>query len=400
MTPSPPPADDRPPLRPETLAVHGGRSADGGALAPVLWSTSTFSQRDLDESLRQATRPQEANFYSRHGNPTVAAFQEAVAGLEGAEAAQAFASGMGAISSVVLALCSQGSHVVAQTQLYTATSQLLRAVCPRFGIEVTFVDAVDPDAWRAAVRPGTMVVFAETPTNPCLQLVDLDALGAIPGPIKVVDSTFGGPLVQRRSTTASTWSCTRPPRASRATTTPPSGWWPGRPSWCSGCGATTPCTVPSPSPFDALNGLRGLRTLGVRVRQQAETAERLALLLEEHPDVEAVNYPGLDSHPQRAVAKRQMAHGGTIVSFVVRGGIAAGRRFAEGCRLARLAPSLGGPETLVTHPASTTAAGLTPDERRAMGIPEGLVRVSVGLEHPDDVLADVTHALRVAAAGA
>jgi len=389
------PADSSgPEYRIETRAILAGRSANEGSLAAPLWATSTFETATVDDSRRLATTLRPARFYSRYGNPTVRAFEEAVADLEGAPAAQAFASGMGAVSSVVLGLCSAGDHVVVQRELYSSTSLLFAGVCPRLGIEVSFVAASDAGAMAAAVIPGrTVLVFVETPANPGMQLVDLDALGSIQGPLRVVDSTFAGPLVQRplehgcdlvvHSATKGLAGHNDATIGVVAGAEDLIGWiW----NYHTVHGAVA-------SPYDALNALRGLRTLPVRVRQQQETAERVAHFLEEHPAVERVLYPGLDSHPQRDLAKRQMAHGGGMLSFEVVGGWDAARRFAESVSLARLATSLGGPETLVTHPASSTAANLTPEERSTMGIGDGLMRLSIGLEHPDDVVADIAAAL-------
>jgi cystathionine beta-lyase/cystathionine gamma-synthase len=385
---------DRPPQHPETTALTAGRSANGPSLATPLWGTTTFEPEDVQSSLRLATTPRAANFYSRHGNPTVRAFEEAVAGLEGAEGAQAFGSGMGAISATVLAICSTGSHVVAARQLYSATTTLFAAVCPRFGIEVTFVDGTDPDAIAAAVEPGrTGLLFVETPANPLLELVDLEAVGRIVGPIKVVDSTFGGPLVQRPlelGVDLVIHSATKSLAGHNDATLGVVAGAEELLQWIWGY-ATIHGAVASP--FDALNAVRGIRTLGVRVRQHCETAQRLAEVLEEHPAVERVFYPGLESHPQRELAKRQMAMGGQVLSVEVAGGWEGGARFVEGLRLAHLATSLGGPETLVAHAASSFAATVPAEERRALGIGDGLVRVSVGLEHPDDLVADVLAAL-------
>ncbi len=384
----------------ETRAIVAGRGQNGTSLVAPLWPSSTFETPTVAESLRLATSLRPTAFYSRYGNPTVRAFEEAVAELEGAESAQAFASGMGAISSVVLALCSQGDHVVAQRQLYSSTSLLFEGICPRFGIEVTSVDATDAEALVAAVIPGrTVLVFVETPANPGMQLVDLDVLGSITGPLRVVDSTFAGPLVQRPLEHgcdlvlhSATKGLAGHNDATLGVIAGPEdlvGWiW----NYHTVHGAVA-------SPYDAHNALRGLRTLPVRVRQQAETAQRVADFLEGHPAVLQVRYPGLDSHPQRSLAQRQMAHGGSMLSFDLVGGWEAGRCFVEAVSLAHLATSLGGPETLVTHPASTTAANLTPEERAAMGIGDGLVRLSVGLEHPDDVLADIGAALGRVAQG-
>ncbi|MGK2957415.1 MAG: trans-sulfuration enzyme family protein [Acidimicrobiales bacterium] len=378
----------------ETQAIVAGRSANGRSLSTPLWATTTYETASIEEGLRLATTPRVTEFYSRYGNPTVRAFEEAIAALEGAEAAQAFASGMGATSSSVLAMCSQGDHIVAQSQLYSATSLLFQMVCPRFGIDVTYVDATDSQGFAAAVQPGrTRLIFVETPANPIMQIVDLEAVGAIPGPIKVVDSTFAGPLIQRpleygfdlvlHSATKSLAGHNDATLGVVAGASDLIQWiW----SYHTIHGAVA-------SPFDALNGLRGIRTLGVRIRQQSESALLLAEALEGHDGVTRVNYPGLESHPQRDLAKRQMALGGGMLSFDLAGGLEAGRHFVESLRLAHVATSLGGTETLVTHPTSTTAANLPPEDREMMGIGDGLIRVSVGLEHPDDIIADVLQAL-------
>jgi cystathionine beta-lyase/cystathionine gamma-synthase len=389
-----PPEPDLPPRRLETRAILAGRQANGKSLATPLWATSTFEMDSVEESLRLATTPRVDAFYSRYGNPTVRAFEDAVAELEGAEAAQAFASGMGAVSSVVLALCSQGDHIVAQRQLFSSTSLLFLGVCPRFGIDVTLVDGTDSAAIAAAVVPGkTVMVLVETPANPVLQLVDLDAVGAIKGPLKVVDSTFAGPYIQRpleHGADLVLHSATKGMAGHNDATLGVIAGANDLIEWIWNYHTIHGATA---SPFDALNGLRGIRTLGIRVRQQSATAQRLAEFLEQHPAVHCVNYPGLDSHPQRELAKRQMALGGGLLSFDVAGGWEGGRRFAEALEIAHLAPSLGGPETLVTHPASMTAANISPGERAGMGIGDGLVRMSIGLEHPDDVVADVARAL-------
>ena len=392
------PGDPVPGYRIETRAILAGRGDNEGSLAAPLWATSTFETATMEESLQLATSLRPTRFYSRYGNPTVRAFEEAVAELEGAPAAQAFASGMGAVSSVVLALCSAGSHVVAQRQLYSSTSLLFAGVCPRLGIDVSFVDGTDTEALAAAVIPGrTVLIFVETPANPGMQLVDLDALGSISGPLRVVDSTFAGPLVQRpleHGCDLVIHSATKGLAGHNDATIGVVAGAEDLIQWIWNYHTVHGAIA---SPYDALNALRGLRTLAVRVRQQQETAERVALFLEDHPAVKRVYYPGLESHPQRDLAKRQMTHGGGMLSFEATGGWEAAHRFTESVRLARLATSLGGPETLVTHPASTTAANLTPEERSDMGIADGLIRLSIGLEHPEDVVADIAGALEAAA---
>jgi cystathionine beta-lyase/cystathionine gamma-synthase len=391
-------SDQHPDQHPETVAITAGRAYGGRSLAPPIWASSTFEVESVADGRTQATRPKAAEFYSRYGNPTVNAFEDAVAALEGAEAAQAFGSGMGAVATTVLGLCSAGDHVVAQRQLFSSTALLFQMVCPRLGIEVTLVDAEDTQGFVDAVQPGrTRLVFVETPANPVMQLVDLDAIGSITGPFTVCDSTFAGPLITRpleHGIDLVLHSATKTLAGHNNATL---GVVAGEKDlvWAIWGYHTIHGAVASP--YDAANALTGLKTLGVRIRQQSESAQRIAEFLEGHPGVDRVNYPGLDSHPQRDLAKRQMALGGGSLSFDVAGGGPAGERFVEACRLARMAPSLGGPETLVTHPASTTAANLPEEERDAMGIGDGLIRMSVGLEHPDDLIADLTQALATSA---
>ena len=382
------------PLHAETRAIRAGRADNETALAPILWATTTFVTPTVDEGRRMATMAGANRFYSRYGNPTVQGFEDAIAELEGAESARAFASGMGALSAVVLGLCSKGDHIVAQRQLYAGTQMLLQTACPRFGIDVTFVDGTEPGAFAAAVIPGrTTLVLAETPANPRLDLVDLDDVGAIAGPITVVDSTFATPLVQRpldHGVDLVVHSATKAIAGHNDATL---GVVAGTDELVQWLWSFAVLQGANASPFDAMNGLRGLRTLGVRIERQSQNAQRLAEMLEPHPAVARVSYPGLESHPQRDLARRQMRLPGGLLTFDLAGGLEAGRVFVEATRVAQLATSLGGPETLVTHPASTTHVNLTPDELGANGITPGTVRVSVGLEHVDDIVDDFLQAL-------
>ncbi len=386
-------------LRPETVAIRAGRADNGSALAPILWATTTFVTPTVDEGRRMATMVGANRFYSRYGNPSVRAFEEAIAALEHAEDARAFASGMGAVSAVVLGLCSSGDHIVAQKQLYAGTQLLLQGVCPRFGIDVTFVDGLEPGAFAAAVRPGkTVLVIAETPANPRLGIVDLEEFGAIRGPMKVVDSTLATPLVQRPLDYGVDLVLHSATKAIAGHNDASLGVVAGSKDLLAWLWNFSVLHGANASPFDAMNGLRGLRTLSVRIRQQSESAQRLAEMLEANPGVSAVSYPGLASHPQHELAKRQMSLPGGLLTFDVIGGLDAGRRLVEGTRVAQLATSLGGPETLVTHPASTTHVGLLPEELEESGIGPGTIRVSTGLEHVDDLLADFAQALELARA--
>jgi cystathionine beta-lyase/cystathionine gamma-synthase len=378
----------------DTTAIRAGRSANGTSLAAPLWASSVWTSPSLDHARKAAVGARAACFYGRFANPTVTAFEEAIASLEGAEAALAFASGMGAVSAVILALCSAGDHVVAQRQIYSGTQMFLQAAAARFGIETTFVDGSEPGAFAAAVRPGkTMLILAETPANPLMSLVDLDELGAIMGPFKVVDSTFATPCLQqplRHGVDIVLHSATKGIAGHNDATL---GVIAGEQELMSDIWRYAVLHGATPSPADALNALRGIRTLPIRLARQSATASRLSRFLESHPAVVRVNYPGLESHPQHELATRQMSDFGGVLSFDLAGGVESGRRFLEAVSIAQMATSLGGPETLVTSPALTTHAGLGPDELLAAGITPGLIRVSIGLEHEDDLIADLTQAL-------
>lgn len=395
-------------LHPETSLIRSGRNDQPDSLAPVLFPSTTHVVETLEEGQRKSRDLSERRFYSRHSNPSVGAFEEAMAEMEGAESARAFASGMGAISSVVFGLCEAGDHIVAQRQLYGATFLFLQWVKSRLGIEVTFVDAAEPGSFAAAVRPQqTKLVFAETPSNPRLDIVDLRALGEIAGPVVVVDSTAAPPVLQRPleyGVDISLHSATKYIAGHNDALLGVISGSEELLEWLRGYAVLHGASA---SPFDAMNGLRGLRTLGVRVARQCETAQMLAEMLEAHDGVERVWHPGLASHPNHELARKQMQKPGGLLAFdltsdaesdVAEQGasaadIARGAAFVDALQIAQNATSFGGPETLATHPASTTHAGLLPEELEAAGIKATTIRMSVGLEHPDDLLADLSAAL-------
>lgn len=390
-----PPAPEH---RPATRVIDVGREANAASLNAPIWPTAVWQSEGLDDAHRGATTIRSGSFYGRYGNPTVRAFEQAVAELEAAGQpdidALAFGSGMGAVATTVLALCSAGSHVVAARQIYSGTMAFLQGPAARLGIETTFVDGTRPGALAAAVQPGrTMLVITETPANPRLELVDLDEVGAIAGPFTLVDSTFATPLGQNplaHGVDLVLHSATKGISGHNDVTL---GVVVGEEDliaelWSYGVlhGATA-------SPYDAHNALRGLRTLHVRLAHQAATALRLAEALADHPAVTAVHYPGLTSHPQHDLAKRQMREYGSMLAFEVAGGREAVSNLFDRMSVGRCATSLGGPETLLTHPATTTAVSLTPAEKEIAGVTDGLVRVSVGLEDADDLIADLSAAL-------
>ena len=385
---------DQPDTRPDTVAITSGRSQTCGSLGSVLHASAAWQVDSLEQHRSMATAARAERFYGRYANPTVTAFEEAVASLEGAEAGLAFSSGMGAVATVVMAFCSSGDHIVAQRHIYSGTQLFLQGVCPRFGIDVTLVDATVPGALAAAVRPGrTMLVLAESPANPQLALTDLDELGAIAGPYTVVDSTFATPIVQRphdHGVDVVLHSATKGIAGHNDATL---GVITGAADVLEAVWAYSVLHGACASPFDAMNGLRGIRTLPVRIERQSATALRLAEWLEAHPAVASVRYPHLPSHPQHDLAKRQMAYGGGMLAVDLAGGRPAGKTFVESVRLARMAATLGGPETLVSSPANSTHVGLSDAELAAADIGPGLIRVSVGLEHIDDLIADFAQAL-------
>lgn len=381
-------------LRPETRAIRSGRGANHGSLATPIWPSTTYELRDLDLSAAMATTPRSTEFYGRNGTPTVQAFADAVADLEGAEAGLAFGSGMGAVASLVFGFCSTGDRIVAQASMFSVTTQLLARTCPRFGIEVDFVDATDTQGFLDAVAAKpTQLVWVETPANPTMDVIDLEAIGAIAGPFTVVDSTMGTPAVQNPHDFGLDFVLHSATKAIAGHNDALLGVVTGERELIDVLWGHHVVHGAVASPFDAFLGLRGIRSLHARSRAQCETAQAVAERLESHPAVSRVLYPGLAGHATYDIAQRQMRSGGSIVVIELAGGFDAGRRMAERTEVVVPALSLGGPESLLTHPASMSAATLSADERAATGISDGLVRLSIGLEHPDDVIADLVAAI-------
>jgi methionine-gamma-lyase len=386
--------DDRDPL---TRSAHAASPDGEGPITPPIHQTTTWELPDADTAAAktQATRPED--FYTRWGNPTNARLEEALADLEGAEGGLATASGMGAISSFLMSQVEQGARVVTQTNLYSATSEFLDEVLePRFGVDVTRIDPEDTDGFRRALEDPADLVYLETPANPTMRLADVAAVvdaAQGTGALVAVDNTFANPLNQRplelgadvvlHSTTKSL----------------------GGHSDVTGGAVLGPDDVledvwyhykmlgPTSDPFASWLVLRGLRTLALRTRQMNGNAQALAEHLHDHDAVDVVHYPGLKAHPQHDLAARQMDGYGGLISFELEGGYEAGEAFAEALDVATLAVSLGGTETLVTHPASTTHGPLTPEQRAQAGIADGLIRMSVGVEATEDLLDDVDQAL-------
>jgi cystathionine beta-lyase/cystathionine gamma-synthase len=382
-----------PEQQPETTAITAGRDASG-ALAPTIWTSTTWQSSGLDETSKAAVSVHTTGNYARYSNPSVRDFERAVAELEGAEDALAFGSGMGAITSIILALCSTGDHIVAQSQLYGGTVAFLNGPCKRLGIDVTFVDGAKPGAFAAAVKPGkTMLVLAESPSNPQMGVVDFAELASIKGPYTVVDSTLATPLGQSplaHGVSLVMHSATKGIAGHNDATL---GVVAGEKELIDAIWAYAVLHGATASPYDAVNGLRGIRTLGVRLAHQCNSAMELATRLSTHKAISAVHYPGLSTHPQHALATKQMRQFGSLLSFDIAGGKDAARKVVDGLKLVRPAVSLGGPETLICHPASSTHVGVSPEDQVASGITQGLLRVSVGLESATDVIADFQQVL-------
>lgn len=376
-----------------TRAIHGGQRPDPatGAVMPPLYATSTYVQ--------SSPGVHRGYDYSRTRNPTRDALQAAIASLEGGAAAFAFASGMAAIATV-LELLDAGAHVIAMHDLYGGSYRILQNVRRRSaGLAVSFVDLTDSKALEGAFRPETRMVWVETPTNPLLKLVDLEAVADVAhrrGALCVCDNTFATPYLQQplalgvdivlHSTTK--YLNGHSDALGGAAVVREQGELAERIAYLQNALGGVP------GPFDSYLTLRGIKTLALRMERHCANALEIAAFLESHPRIEGVHYPGLPSHPQHALARRQMRGGfGGIVTAVVRGGLEESRRMLEQCRLFALAESLGGVESLIEHPALMTHASLPETTRAALGIGPGLVRLSVGVEDVRDLLAELSRVL-------
>jgi cystathionine beta-lyase/cystathionine gamma-synthase len=381
--------------QPATTAITAGRD-DSGSLAPSLTPSSTWTSSGLEESHRQATAIHETKNYSRYANPTVESFEKAIAELENTQAALAFGSGMGAISTVVLALCSKGDHIVAQRNCYAGTLAFLNGPCARLGIDVTFVDGRNASEFAAAVRPGkTMLVMAESPSNPHLDLVDLTELGKIKGPFTVVDSTLATPLGQRPHDHGVSIVLHSATKGIAGHNDAMLGVIAADADLISDIWTYSVLHGATASPFDAMNGLRGIRTLDARLTRQCQSAQTLAEWLSAQKNVTAVYYPGLKSHPQHELAKKQMNYFGSVLSFDIKGGKPAATKLLSALKLIRPAVTLGGPETLISHSASSTHNSVDSETKTKTGLTDSLLRLSVGLEACADLQNDLASALAV-----
>ena len=385
----------------DTRALHAGQRPDPttGSRAVPIHQTTSYVFDSVDHAAGLFNLEVSGHLYSRISNPTVAVLEERIASLEGGVGAVCTASGQAAFHLAMATILHAGDHVVASRNIYGGSHNILNLTMPRFGVTTSFVDPRDPAAFAEAIRPETRLVFAETLGNPSIEVLDIAAVAEVAhgaGLPLAVDSTFATPLGQNpiaHGVDLVVHSATKGIAGHNDATIGVVAGSEDLVAWLWGFAVLHGANA---SPADALNAHRGLRTLGVRLAHQTATAQRLAEQLEAHAGVETVCYPGLDSHPQRDLAVRQLRTPGGLLTFDLAGDAETGRRFVESVRLAHRATSLGGPETLVTHPASTTHVGLTPEEMEATGIGPGTIRVSCGLEHADDVVADLDQALAAA----
>ena len=379
---------------PETEAVRGGTRLDkkAGPLNTPIYQTSTFEVPDMKEQLRVTDTDM---FYTRYGNPTHTVVENAIAELEGADAALLFTSGMSAITTTVLALLKSGDHVIAQRDIYGGATKFFTQWLPRFGVETTLVDTTDYEQHARAIRPTTKLLHLESPTNPTLRVVDLKKVAALAkdhGLTTLIDSTFSTPINCRPIEYGIDLVMHSGTKYYGGHADLICGIVAGRRDLIDMIHSTRTTLGCNMDPHAAWLLLRGIRTLAVRVQRQNENALRVAQFLKAHPRVRSVSYPFLEGHPQRTLARQQMRGGGGVLSFEIDGTGEDACRFAEALELFTLAPSLGGVDSLVTIPVITSHAMIRPEERRKMGVTEQMVRLSVGIENVEDLIADLERA--------
>jgi O-succinylhomoserine sulfhydrylase len=385
----------------DTLAVRAGtHRSEFGEHSEAMYLTSSFVFNSAAQAAARFSGAEPGNVYSRFTNPTVTAFQERLAALEGAEACVATSSGMSAILACVMGLLSAGDHIVSSASIFGATTQLFNNVLKRFGIETTYVSLTDVNAWEKAVRPNTKMFYVETPSNPMTEIADIAALSKIS--IKsnsyfVVDNCFCTPVLQQPFKLGADiviHSATK--------------FLDGQGRVMGGAVLASKEIImdkgvfqflrtagPSMSPFNAWVLLKGLETLKIRMEAQSKSTLELAQWLEAQPNVARVYYPGLASHPQHKLAMQQQTLGGAILSFEVKGGKAAAWRVIDATKMISITANIGDTKSTITHPATTTHGRISDAERAAAGIGDGLLRVAVGLEYIEDIKADLARGLKV-----
>lgn len=381
----------------ETVAVHGALDVKkkNGPVATPIYQTSTFQVTDNDEQERVTSTDR---YYTRWGNPTITVGEQTIAAIEGTETALVFASGMGAITSTVLSLLKTGDHIVAQRDVYGGVAKFFSEWLPKLGIETTFVETTKYEQHERAVRPNTKLLYLESPTNPAVRIVDMKQTAGLAkrrGLISMIDSTFGTPINQRPAEYGMDLVMHSGTKYLSGHSDLTCGVVCGRRELLDVIGENRKTLGNCMDPHAAWLLIRGLKTLAVRVSRQNENALRVADFLERHPRVRRVHYPWLKSHPQYEVAREQMRGGSGMVTFEVDGTGDDARRVSEAMRLFTLATSLGGVESLVSIPVLTSHAMISAELRKKMGVTEQMVRLSVGIESADDLIADLDRALEV-----
>ena len=381
----------------DTLAVRAGQErSQFGEHSEALYLTSSFVFESAAQAAARFSGAEPGNVYARFTNPTVTTMQERLAALEGAEACVATATGMAAILSTVMALMKAGDHIVASRSIFGATQQLFGNILARFGVETSFVEATNIDAYRTALRPNTKLVFIETPSNPLTEVIDIAAVAAVAhagGALLAVDNCFCTPILQRPLELGADLVIHSATKYLDGQGRVLGGAVCGRKALTEEVFKFLRTAGPTLSPFNAWIILKGLETLKIRMQAQSANALDLARRLEAHPQVARVFYPGLPSHPQHELAMRQQKSGGAIVSFEVKGGRAEAWRVVDNCKLLSITANLGDTKTTITHPASTSHGRLSELQRQAAGITQGLIRVAVGLDDLHDVQADLARGL-------
>lgn len=377
----------------ETLAVREGQErSQFNEHSEALYLTSSYVFDSAAQAAARFSGGEEGNVYSRFTNPTVATFQSRLAALEGAESCVATASGMSAILSLIMALCSAGDHIVASTGLFGATQQMLGNIMARFGVHTTFVSQTRTVDWDAAIRPETKLFFLETPSNPLTEIADIATLVALAhtrGVLVVVDNCFCTPILQRPLDLGADLVVHSATKFLDGQGRVLGGAVAGAKSLTDEVLKFLRTAGPTLSAFNAWVLLKGLETLKIRLEAQSANALELACWLETHPNVARVYYPGLESHPQFELASRQQKTGGAIVAFEVKGARAEAWKVVDSCRLLSITANLGDTKTTLTHPATTTHGRITSEQRAASGITESLLRVAVGLEAVVDLQNDL-----------
>jgi O-succinylhomoserine sulfhydrylase len=379
----------------QAIRIQNKRTAHNEHSVP-LYLTSSYVFEDAEDMRAQFAEEKEGEIYSRYANPNVQEFIDKMAALENAENGWATASGMAAVFTFFGALLQAGDHIVSARSVFGSTHRLFTEILPKWGISCTYVDFDDYQGFENAIQSNTRILYLETPSNPGLDIIDLERIAAITKKhdlIFAVDNCFATPLLQRPldfGADVSIHSATKYIDGQGRTL---GGVILGSHELIAKIRAFARHTGPALSPFNAWTLSKSLETLDVRMERHCKNALEIAKRLEEHPAVEWVKYPFLPSHPQFEIAKKQMSAGGGIVSFELKGGLEAGRQFLDALNLFSLTANLGDTRSIATHPASTTHSKLTPEQREEVGISDGLVRLSIGLEHIDDIWGDIEVAL-------